>query len=375
MFRILLICGLLICGLLVSPFFTIPAMAQEDSYNTDLGLPHWAPGRGHVDHDALRRRAFQVLKLQLNGFQEATQGLLTASYTYCDEHASDAERTAARPVFEDAFRQTYLAWAALDSYQFGPIEQRGAALSVNFWPDKRNFVGRAVQGLLQMPAHDQRDPTVIAAGSVAAQGLPAIERLLYTDTGGRECPALIGISAHLRQTANVLSNDWFSTLPGAWGGIVLTAGPDNPVYQTKAEFTKELYTALDFGLIRIADQRLGRPLGTYERSFPTRAEAWRAGLSNDIIRAQLDGIAMMIRLGFAGDIREPDRAWALEVIEQAKGRLDQIDMPLHEAVQDPMARFRVEALQTKIQYLRTVMAQDIGPNLGVETGFSPADRD
>ncbi len=338
--------------------------AQEDSYSPDSGLPYWAPGRGEVDHEALRRRSLAVLEREFGAFSDATGHLAQTAVAYCDTGAPREDLIA-------AFRDTWLAWAPLDSYQFGPIETNAAALTVNFWPDKKGFVGRALRDLLAQSPEAQRDPAVIAAGSAAAQGLPALEMLLYTEAP--ECPAVIGISAYLHQTAEVLYADWFD--PDGWADLARAAGPDNPVYLSAAEFTKTLYTALDFGLIRIADQRLGRPLGTYERSFPQRAEAWRSGLTADIIGAQLDGIADMIEHGFAGDIREPDRAWVLQVIGQARSRMDKIGAPIPQAVTDPAHRIRVEGLQTKINDIRSVMAQDIGPNLGVDTGFSPADGD
>ncbi|MGC9371655.1 MAG: imelysin family protein, partial [Paracoccaceae bacterium] len=276
-----------------------------------------------------------------------------------------------RADYEAAFRDAWLAWAPLDSYQFGPIEQSGAALTVNFWPDKKNFVGRGLRELLAQPEAAQRDPATVAAGSAAAQGLPAIEMLLYTDAP--ECPAAIGISGNLSALAGGLYDGWFGDL--GWAEIARTAGPDNPVYLSSEEFTKTVYTALDFGLTRIADARLGRPLGTYERSFPTRAEAWRSGLTNQIIGAQLSGIAEMVRDGFAGAVPPDEIDEWLEVMDQTQARLDAIGVPLAEAVEDPMTRIRVEGLQTQVQYLKMKLAQDIGPALGVETGFSAADGD
>ncbi|MEP4481951.1 MAG: imelysin family protein, partial [Alphaproteobacteria bacterium] len=268
---------LILC--LIGALIAAPAVAQvKDEYNEELGLPYWAPGRGQVDHEALRRRSLAVLETQYAAFLQATSDLSSAAVAYCDAGASRAD-------FEQAFRDTWLAWAPLDSYQFGPVEINGAALAVNFWPDKKNFVGRALRDLLAQPDAAQRDPAVIAAGSAAAQGLPAIELLLYTDAP--ECPAVIGISGYLHAMAGTLYDDWFDE--GGWADLARAAGPDNPVYLSPAEFTKTLYTAIDFGLIRVADQRLGRPLGTFERSFPTRAEAWRSGLTADIIEAQLTG--------------------------------------------------------------------------------------
>ena len=104
-----------------------------------------------------------------------------------------------------------------------------------------------------------------------------LELLLTTDAP--ECPAAVGISGNLARVAGALYAEWFG--PDGWSGVMTTAGPDNPVYRTPAEVTRTLYTALDFGLERVEAVRLGRPLGSFEQSFPTRAEAWRSGLTNE----------------------------------------------------------------------------------------------
>lgn len=350
---------LILCCALIG--FAAPLAAQETGA---LNLPYEAPGRGVVDHDAVMRRSLDVLEGQFGAFRATTATLAENATDYC---AGTVTRDHLITGFEDA----WLAWAPLDSYQFGPIEQTGAALRVNFWPDKKNFVGRALRDVLALDDAALRDAATFAAASAGAEGFPALERLI--EDPDRTCPAVIGLTAHLNAMAVELYDLWFAA--DGWADLARAAGPDNPVYLSKDEFTKTLYTALDFGLTRIADARLGRPLGTFDRPFPTRAEAWRSGLTNRIIAAQLDGIAQMIRFGFAGDIREPDRAWVLRVVEQAQDRLAALPGPIADIVEDPKDRFHVEALQTKIHYLQSQMAQVIGPNLGVDTGFSAADGD
>jgi predicted lipoprotein len=167
------------------------------------------------------------------------------------------------------------------------------------WPDKTDFVGRGLHGLLALPPDAQRDPETVAATSAAAQGLPALERLLCTDL--EPFPAIVGISGFLSGVAQDLHRALFA--PNGWADIERTAGPENPVYLPTGEFTATLYTAVDPGLTRIAEARLGRPLGTDARSYPWRTEAWRSGLSDEIVAAQL---AQLIEAGIAGDLRETD---------------------------------------------------------------------
>lgn len=320
--------------------------------------------REPVDHAALRDRSLAVLETQFSAFSQATQALAEASIAYCDAGAP-------KDGVETAFRDAWLAWAPLDSYQFGPTELNGAALSVNFWPDKKNFVGRALGSLLKQPAEVQRDPETIAANSAAVQGLPAIEMLLFTDLP--ECPALVGVSAFLHQTAETLYRDWFDA--DGWADLVRAAGPENPVYLSTQEFTKTLFTAVDFGLIRVADQRLGRPLGTYTRSFPTRAEAYRSGLTTEIILAQMAGLAALVDQGFGPQVADDKRDRIETLFARLPDYADRIGMPINEAVKTPQTRIRVEALQSRVQEIQAYLDAEIGPELDVEIGFSAADGD
>ncbi|MEZ5766831.1 MAG: imelysin family protein [Paracoccaceae bacterium] len=319
---------------------------------------------GDIDHALVRDRALGVLEHQFDAFRAAAAGLADASEGYC-------AGTTDRAAWLESFGATWRAWAPLEAYQFGPIEQEAAVLTVAFWPDKKDFVGRGLEALLALPADSLADPATIAQGSAAAQGLPALERLMFTEM--EDCPAIVGISARLEEVGTTLYDGWFA--PGGWAELVRTAGPDNPVYRSDAEFTKALYTAVDFALDRIADARLGRPLGTFDAPQPTQAEAWRSGLSLDIIDAQLAGVAEMLEDGFAGAVFNPSRVWVEGVIDDTRARVADIGAPLDQAVADPMTRMRVEGLQTKVTYLLLQFDQEVGPGLGVETGFSPADGD
>ncbi|WP_068115762.1 imelysin family protein [Tropicimonas marinistellae] len=342
------------CAIALSP----GAFAQSD-------MPDTAPEMtGGTDHDAVTERALAVLDRQFDRFRVAAGRLEATAVAYCDGAVSDAE-------IRDALREAWLAWAPLDSYQFGPVEQLGAALRVNFWPDKKNFVGRGLDALMSLPEEAQRDPARVADGSAAAQGLPAMERLVYTDL--EPCPTVVGVSARISGLAQDLYDGWFA--PDGWADLARAAGPENPIYLSSEEFTRTLFTALTFGLTRVADYRLARPMGTYERSYPRRAEAWRAGLTNDIVVAQLDGLEELVEGGFAEDLDTEDRERILQLFEKARVVEDRISAPIAVAVEDPMTRIRVEALQTVVRQLQLEVAEDLGASLGVDAGFSAADGD
>lgn len=339
------------------------AIASLVALHVNLPLPVRAGPE--VDHAALGARALTVLEAQFGAFRQASLALVEASEAFC-------AGGMARTEYLGAFEATWLAWAPLDAYQFGPVEQRGAVLTVGFWPDKKDFVGRGLTALMAAPPAAQADATAVAGYSAAVQGLPAIARLMSDDRFA-PCPAVRGISGHVAAVAVALHDDWFA--PGGWAALTRDAGPLNPVYLNAREVTKALYTAVDFELSRIADLRLARPLGRFDAPQPDWAEGRRVGLSLAIIDAQLAGIAQLVEDGFGAALSEPGRVGFLDTLAQAREAIARIGAPLDEAVNDPMTRIRVEGLQSRINGLRAMLAEVIGAELGVETGFSPADGD
>ncbi|MCK8464212.1 imelysin family protein [Aliiroseovarius sp. S1339] len=317
-----------------------------------------------TDHAAVAERVIEVLQRQFGAFRKGAATLADQSRAFCDGDGS-------RKQVDDAFAATWRAWAPLDAYQFGPIETQAAALTVNFFPDKKNFVGRAVSALLKRPDSEQADPTIIAASSAAGQGLPALERLLFDDQ--KTCPALVGVSANLARIASDLHDGWFA--PDGWAALVMDAGSENPVYLSHREFTRQMYTAIGFSIMRLRDHRIGRPLGTYARSFPKRSEAWRSGLTNDLMIAQLGGITKIVEQGFAGAIPDLSRASIAKMIDDTQTRVRDIGAPLPQALNNPQTRFRVEALQNQLDHLQSQLDQHVGAHLDVEAGFSAGDGD
>lgn len=85
-----------------------------------------------------------------------------------------------------AYHSAYDTWISISHIQFGPIETRGVALALAFWPDPKDRTGKAIARLL---AEDVvPGPKTFKAVSIAAQGFPALERLLFEHIPTRRLP-------------------------------------------------------------------------------------------------------------------------------------------------------------------------------------------
>ena len=209
-------------------------------------------------------------------------------------------------------------------------------------------------------------PETVARSSVAARGLLALERLLYVapDTP-RRCEAIRALAADLDRVASEIEAGWRD----GYADAMRDAGEaGNTTFFAEAEAEAALYTALQSGMDFIEEQRLGRPMGTFDRPTPERAEAWRSG------RAQRNvALSLAALRDLAAALAEAPRTRA--ALDEAVAAAEALDDPAFAGVGDPAGRFRLEALQQKVRDARRIAGEEIGAALGVTEGFNALDGD
>ena len=273
--------------------------------------------------------------------------------------AADCDPEQLRPAFADAAE----AWAGVAHLTLGPAEAEGRARAILFWPDDRDATGRGLR-LLAEQGPAAWTPEAVARASVAARGLGALERLIWED-GAEPCALTLALADDLAATAGAIRDEW----RGGFADLMRDpGGPGNTRFLAPDEVNRALFTALLAGLERIADQDLGRPLGTFERPRPRQASLYRSEMSLPMIRTALASLREL-----AATLAEAPRTEA--ALDRALDAADALDDPALAGVTDPMGRFRVEALQSTVRDARAVAAEEIGAALDVGTGFNSADGD
>lgn len=301
--------------------------------------------------------------------------ILPAVARFADETEALADTAlidCSAPALRTAYQETFDAWMGISHLQFGPLETDGRTLAVAFWPDPRGMVPKAVARLVATQDAAVDSETAFAEVSVAGRGLFALEALLYDDAqsgygrGDYACRLATALAVDLARTGKALNDGWQDYAP-----VLLSAGKaGNPTYHDKREAVQELYTALMTGLEFTKDQRIGRPMGTFEKPRPTRAEAWRADrpqrnviLSLEALRGLADDLA-------GGAVPRTDAAF-----EGALTAARALDDPAFAGVEDPGKRLKLEILQQKITQIQQAASDEIGAALGVAAGFNSQDGD
>lgn len=300
----------------------------------------------------------------LPGFEDlaaSTAHLASAAALDCAPESAEL-RSAFHSAFDD--------WISVSHLRFGPTEVDERAFAIYFWPDTRGATQRTLSDLIA-----KRDPVVENAAefqevSIAGRGFFALERLLFDEsfldpgTADYRCALTQAISVGLAENSAEIRDDWTES----YADLMRNAG-SNDTYRSAEEALRQLFTSLSTGLQFTSDARLGRPLGTFDRPRPNRAEARRSDRSLAHVVLSLEATRALAAL-------ISDRDASLDAkFERALERAKALDDSDFSDVADIQGRIRVEALQQLVDDIREELANEVGPKLGIASGFNALDGD
>ncbi|MFT6451167.1 MAG: putative lipoprotein [Halocynthiibacter sp.] len=274
-----------------------------------------------------------------------------------------------------AFQAAYDAWMPLATLRIGPSEI--GALSISFWPDTRAAIPKTLAKLIADQDPIVEDQAAYAHISIAARGLTALEFMLYDqslstyDAQSYACALTRAITRDLAIQAKTLQSAWQND----FAQTLLSAGAQgNATYLDKSEAQRALFTQILAGLEFSVDARLARPMGSFERPRPKRAESWRAGRSVRNIELALNG-AQAQAAALATGYLPPDLPQTSAAFDIAYQALAKLQDPAFQDIEMPDARFRAEVLQQALRALQLALANEIGVGLGIVAGFNALDGD
>lgn len=286
------------------------------------------------------------------------------------ELSEAAEATCAQddPTLRGAYHTAFDAWISVSHLRFGPSEVEDRGFAIAFWPDPRGSTPKTLARLVA-----DEDPVVetaeaFATVSVAGRGFYALEYLLFDPQfaghgDGYLCQLRRAVAADLARNAAAVEGAW----AGGYGALL--AVPGNDTYRSADEGVRQMLTSLSTGLEFLSNMRLCRPLGTFDRPRPKRAEARRSGRSLRHVVLVLGATRDL-----AGHLSGQDETLDA-LFQSALETAERLDDPVFAGVADPGARFRVESLRQQVEGIRVAVTQELGPRLGVAAGFNALDGD
>ncbi len=326
-------------------FAMLPAFASAQNITADIVENHVLPG-------------FATL---------ATQGQALSN-------AANRDCTTTSPPLRAAYGTAFDAWVAVSHMRFGPTEAEDRAFALAFWPDSRGATPKALNTLIRDADPIAQNAETYRDMSNAARGFYAIEFLLYDPTissagdDGYRCQLVRTIAADIASLTQDIADEWQDNY-----AMLMTNPTENGIYRTDLEAQQELFKALTTGLQLTSDARLARPLGTFDRPRPTRAEAWRSGRSARHVAIALHSLADL-----GARLAQDDPGLQAELnaaFDRAIAQIDALDDPAFAGVADPVSRIKVEAIRSRVEEIRQIASDDLGTSLGVASGFNALDGD
>jgi uncharacterized protein len=287
------------------------------------------------------------------------------------------------------------AWMAVQALRFGPIIQAQRIDRLYFWPDKHNTANKQYAA-----AMTTQDPAVIASvasgsASAALQGLPTLERLLYTedapligDDAGAvfRCKLAAAVAGNVAGIAEETRREW-GDASGGFAKTILDAGAANASFADPRDATAAFVNGFLTSVELIADLKLARPLGLDAASTnPRLAESWRSGRSLQNIIVNLQSLRTMYdgdgpgKPGLSIGLNESSESHIAaplidDAFDRALAAASSVTLPLDKAAADPAEREKLVQLRDAIRDVKRLAAAHLPGALDVAIGFNSLDGD
>ena len=288
------------------------------------------------------------------------------------------------------FANLVTAWSRVELIRFGPVRTENRFEKLFFWPDRRGRGLRQVQGLIAEQDATATNSDSLRAKSVAVQGLPALEYVLFGK--GSDGLAADGQSEYRchygRAISEAIEANTGAVLAGwagreGYGALMVAAGPDNRIYRSPREALQELLRAIAEQLQINAELKLIGPLGlSAGKAKPKRLPFWRSNLSFLSILASTEAVREMHDLAKLSTLL-PESSESLADSLDFETR--QVLNTLNELIasgESVVDQFQDESARKKLRYAtipmsgaRAIVAERYPEALGLSLGFNSLDGD
>jgi predicted lipoprotein len=282
------------------------------------------------------------------------------------------------------FQNAADAWAAVEHAGFGPLGTGQRPDRIAFFPDRRNAVARGVGDLLGRAAKGPLTPQSVAGTSVAAQGLPALERLLYDDAllksfaadparASARCAVGTAIAENLAGIARDALAEWRAP-DGAREKLAAGQGMP-PAFADPRQAVARMVTDVATGLQRIADLKLKRfMLGSADKAVPALAEGTRSGRAGRNLAQSAAGIASEAET-LAKGAPELARSRVDRAFDRFAEAFSALPPDVGAMAADPARRGALLDVIATLRAAQSANATELAPALGVQLGFNALDGD
>jgi predicted lipoprotein len=305
-----------------------------------------------------------------------------------------------KPIWGDVMS----SWQRVQWVQFGPIKEDGREWALQFWPDKRNLVGKKINALMQ-------DGSVISDASLSrsglvAQGLSAMEYLLFDKASQKfsndalhsdvnflhVCMSSIAISKAIYKTSKALLDGWVEYDNDNLSDF------ENPSERSKIVDAQQAISIIVNNIVVMAEVMANRKIGSpfylnktsvdiderVKKSNPFFLESWRSERSRLNLKNNIEALQEILLSGGLDELLDKNSANNFSItleIQIAKilsmVNLSEIQPSYFKQLSvDKLAAIdNIQSLYKELNVLQKMMAIDLSKALNVQLGFNANDGD
>jgi predicted lipoprotein len=351
---------------------------------TMLLLACTSGAHAETDHAAIARAALgDVIRPGHAALAEQAASLNGKIGALCKDPSA-----ASLEASKDSFAATVASWSEVEILRFGPIVADHRHERLFYWPDPKGLGERQIKEALARHDETVTRAAALAGKSVALQGLPALELLLYgagaetlaqaSADGAFRCAFARAVAENIETIAEAVVEDWREGSPYATAFLKPSAA--DPIYRAPKEVTLDLFKSFTSGIELVRDQKLGKPLGAGPgEAKPRLAPFWHSNLSLANAAGNLRGVrTLFAKGGLAGIVAADSPGVEKSVLfdlDHAIEVLNGIGEPIARVVEDPVLRGRIEALRVSLKSAGRTAADAISRGAGLAFGFNAMDGD
>ncbi|MEP1442252.1 MAG: imelysin family protein [Hyphomicrobiales bacterium] len=353
-------------SLCVAAFCMAPSLAQE----TGLNAPFVK---------SAERVLVNYIRPSFKALQKHGEELHDALDAFCN-----APNVPQHIEVKEAFKSFALSFARVEVMRFGPLVEKNRLERLYFWPDRRGLALKRVQRALAEQDESVLKTSNLRSKSIALQGLGGLEFLLF-GTGSDvitsdafRCQFAAAIAGSLANTSKEVATAWLDET--GYSQQFLNPNGTNTTYRSKREVGAEILNVMKNSTEAIALLKLGAVLGeTPKKAKPKRAPLWRSGLSVAMLNINIASIFAFQKASGILTFLPKAQSWIIGSTtfeyENVGKRLQEISLPITEAVLDDLARGKLIYAHTVLSGLTPLYSEDVAPSLGLQTGFNALDGD
>mgnify|MGYP000061139447 CR=1 FL=1 len=317
---------------------------------------------------------------------DANSNLYLATQAFCKvlNSSSIAQLQENLTITKNAFHRSMDAWQLIQNVYFGPIEIGIRHHSIQFWPDKKNHIGKQLNKLIASKSGSSLTVDGFEKNSVSVKGLPAIERLLFNDApldkfkeNPFSCQVLQGISRYLSDTASSLHVEWVTTMLPQFKDAKQLDGYFEDDIDAATALLKTLVEPIEV----IRDLKLDRPLGSkFDKVKFKRLESWRSQRSLTNLQLNLQSLenffigADLERKGLRSLLTVNETAEIQNNFKIVESEITKIKVPLEEAILTDLGYRTAKNISVALTKLHKSLEDAIARS-GIRLGFNSRDGD